>query len=422
VSATRALRGGYVLGTEAARGAMGSVMRATAPDGRPVAAKRLLDIRHASRFAIEAQVLQALDHPRIVRILDLVEDPSGSYLIMEWVEGTDLGALLRAEGDPGLPADRVLDWTLQAADGLAYVHEQQTVHRDVKPQNLMLSPDRGIVVVDFGIASPAAAGGTREIGTPGFMAPETYEGVSVTPRTDVYGLAATAWTLLAGSPPSLGAREELTGATFHLTSALRSALAIDPRERTPSMAAFATSLGGRIHSEDGRDMAVAVDDGTLHRPLLQGVVRTVAGIFEAAASSLALLRPGGDLVYVAAWGAGADELVGRALPAGAGIVGRAIARRAPQLVPDVHADADFAASFAAQTGYEPTAMMVVPLIREDGRTVGALTLLDRRDGRPYDVVDLGRARLFAELALDALVADAEAARSLTFDATTYERG
>ncbi|HEY6892498.1 MAG TPA: serine/threonine-protein kinase, partial [Solirubrobacter sp.] len=194
------LAGGYVLGPEAARGAMASVHRARDVSGRPVAAKRLLDERHAERQTIEARVLRSLDHPRVVKVLDLVEDPAGRYLIMEWVDGATLAQVLARDGTPGLPPDRVLDWTLQAAEGLAYVHEQQTVHRDVKPQNLMLSPERGVVVVDFGIARSFTQEGTVEIGTPGFMAPETYGGGPVTARTDVYGLASSAWTLIAGQP------------------------------------------------------------------------------------------------------------------------------------------------------------------------------------------------------------------------------
>src|SRR3954451_20435254 len=98
---------------------MGSVYRAQDADSRPVAAKRLLDDRHAKRQEIEARVLRGLDHPRVVQVLDLVQDASGRYLIMEWVEGETLAEVLRREGDPGLPPDRVLAWVLQAADGLA---------------------------------------------------------------------------------------------------------------------------------------------------------------------------------------------------------------------------------------------------------------------------------------------------------------
>jgi serine/threonine protein kinase len=390
------LQGGYLLGPETGRGATASVHRARDLEGRPVAAKRLLDPRYAARQGIEARVLRALDHPRVVRVLDLVDDPSGSYLIMEWVDGPDLAQLLARDGPQ--PPDRVLDWVLQAADGLAYVHAQQTVHRDVKPHNLMLSPTRGIVVVDFGIARSLARSGTVEIGTPGYMAPEVYAGAAITPRADVYGLAATAWALIAGAPPRLGASDPLPRATPQLTAALRSALAIDPRERTASMASFAESLGGRVAGA-GRDLGVTLDLDLARRPLLQSVVRTASGMLDAAATSLALLRPGGSLLYYAAWGPGGDEIIGRELDRGRGIAGRAARTNRPQLVPDVTTDPDWDAAFAARTGYAPNTMLVVPMGEEPA---GVLSLLDRRDGQPFDLDDLHRARLFADLALESL--------------------
>ena len=132
----------FVLGPAAASGAMGSVHRAHDEHGRLIAAKRLLDATHAARQQIEARILSALDHPRVVKVLGLVD----GHLLMEWIDGTDLATLLQREGTPGLPAEKVLAWTLEAAEGLAYVHAEQTVHRDVKPHNLMLAPGRGIVV------------------------------------------------------------------------------------------------------------------------------------------------------------------------------------------------------------------------------------------------------------------------------------
>ena len=411
-----ALPGGYVLGAPAAHGAMGSVHRASGPGGRPVAAKRLLDERHAARQRIEARVLRGLRHPRVVEVLDLVEADGRRYLLMEWIDGPTLAELLARDGAPGLAPDRVLAWTLEAAEGLAYVHEQQTVHRDVNPRNLMLAPGRGIVVVDFGIARPFGRHGTAELGTPGFMAPETYAGGPITARTDVFGLAASAWTLLAGRPPALGAPGPLPGASERLSRALRAALAVDPHERTPSMAALAEGLGGRV-SGSGRDMAVVIDVDPARRPLLESVVRAMAGMFEAAATSLALVRPGGGLLYYAAWGAGAQQIVGRELDRGEGIAGRAVAQARPQLVADVARDPDWSRSVAERTGFVPHTMMVVPLEGRDG-PLGVLSVLDRRDGRPYDVEDVARARLFARLALDALLAGSDAELPTSTGATT----
>ena len=90
-----------------------------------------------------------------------------------------------------------------ACEALQYVHEQQVVHRDVKPQNLIDSRS-GVVLVDFGVArefDEEDAGGTVGIGTPRFMAPEVFAGGTISPRSDVFGLAATLWTLITGKPP-----------------------------------------------------------------------------------------------------------------------------------------------------------------------------------------------------------------------------
>ena len=87
----------------------------------------------------------------MVRVLDHFQDPTGQYLVMELVEGTDLGVLLKKRGNPGLPIDEASEYARQACEALQYVHEQQIVHRDVKPQNLILG-ENGVVLVDFGIA------------------------------------------------------------------------------------------------------------------------------------------------------------------------------------------------------------------------------------------------------------------------------
>ena len=123
-------------------------------------------------------------------------------------------------------------YALEAAEALRYVHEQQTIHRDVKPQNLMLSPERGVVVVDFGIARDLAAeSATEGIGTPGYMAPEAFTGGPLSPRTDVYGLAMTTWTLLTSVPARYASVQPPAGTSPTLLSTIDAALAVDPERR-----------------------------------------------------------------------------------------------------------------------------------------------------------------------------------------------
>ena len=188
----------------------------------------------------------------------------------------------------------------------------------MKPRNLILG-ERGIVLVDFGVARELDADdpGTRAVGTPQFMAPEVLVGESISPRSDVFGIAATLWTLLTGKPPAYDDRtplaERVPGVTTALEETLRAGLALHPERRIASAQAFARALGSPLGPSAGASLALSVEgpqaDG---RTLIESFVRTAAGVFEAAAASLAVVDEAtGELVYRAAWGAGAEEVVGR---------------------------------------------------------------------------------------------------------------
>jgi eukaryotic-like serine/threonine-protein kinase len=403
------LHGRYTVVEPISSGAMGAVYRAMdLESGASVALKQQTNTRYAERFEVEARLLALLRHPRVVQVVDYFQDEDGQYIVMELVEGPDLGVVLKRRGNPGLPLTDAIEYVREACEALQYVHEQQIVHRDVKPQNLILG-DEGVVLVDFGIARQIdedEAGGTQGIGTPRYMAPEVFAGGSVSPRSDVFGLAATLWTLIAGKAPVYAQSTKLSelapAAPPGLEQALQAGLELVPERRVASVAAFASALGPPLASSKGESLALSIERPVAPRSLMEGIVRTAAAVFEAAAASIALTdTTTGELVYQSAWGAGAREIVGVRLPPGTGIGGIVAQGGQPEAVPDCRNDERFAARIAAGTGYVPYTMLVVPLMRS-GRPIGALTLLDRRDGRPYGPGDVERAALFADLAVQAL--------------------
>jgi WD40 repeat protein/class 3 adenylate cyclase len=188
----------------------------------------------------EARVLLSLE-PR--EGLPLVRDDffhDDEYVIvMDWIDGTDLGRLLAEQGTPGLAPSTVLRALAQVAEALTFLHghDPPVVHGDVKPENLILTERGRVVLVDFGIAS--RDDGVARVGTPGFVAPEVAAGEPATRAADVYALAMTAFTLLTGSPPRGGAPEWPAGLDAErrrvFEDAIRLGTAADP-ERRPSSA------------------------------------------------------------------------------------------------------------------------------------------------------------------------------------------
>src|SRR3954454_6529869 len=410
---------GYTIDAPISAGAMGAVYRAhRTADATPVAIKRLLDTRHVARFEIEARLLATLKHPGVVNVVDYFTHSTGVYLVMEMIEGKDLAVVLEERGNPGLPVGEAIEYTRQVCEALQYVHDQQIVHRDIKPANLIDVPDdRGMVIVDFGVArqlgdAEQVDAGTVGIGTPRYMAPEVFAGGTVSARSEVFSLGATAWTLLTGKPPVYGDPTPLTAfvpdAPEALEPCLRSALELLPERRTSSCAAFANALGMPLAEQRGESLVeTAIDRPDVEAGLLGAIVKTAAGVFEAAACSIALVDPvTHELVYQASWGAGAKEIVGVRLPPGKGLSGSVVQANEALAVPDCRNDPRFQAQIAAGTGYVPYTMLVLPL-RSGERTVGALSVLDRRDANPYTAADIPRGNLFAELTVPALGIDPE---------------
>jgi serine/threonine protein kinase len=182
--------------------------------GRPVALKVPLpslegDPAAYSRFQREAEIGRALDHPGILKIIDIDEkQQSRPYLVMEFLEGQTLERLMR-EVRP-MPESDALRIVSQICDALDYLHRHDVVHRDLKPQNIMVCNDGSVRVMDFGIAKAAASrrltfgGFSPTMGTPDYMAPEQVKGQRGDERTDIYSLGAMLYEMVTGRVPFEG--------------------------------------------------------------------------------------------------------------------------------------------------------------------------------------------------------------------------
>ncbi|HST82853.1 MAG TPA: protein kinase [Kineosporiaceae bacterium] len=198
---------GYADSRELGSGASGRVVLATHEGtGTPVAIKYLNDTMRRdgsflAGFRAEARLLNTFTSPYVVRLYEYVEDARGAAIVMELVDGIPLRALLRQEGPTGPEAAlTVLKGSLL---GLAAAHAAGVVHRDYKPDNVLVAADGSSILVDFGIAVPV--GEAPDVsGTPPYMAPEQWMGYPAGPATDVYAATATFFECLTGARPYAG--------------------------------------------------------------------------------------------------------------------------------------------------------------------------------------------------------------------------
>ncbi len=203
------LAGMYEIVHEISRGAMGVVYRAEDLGlSRPVAIKMLRPdlVREpgvVDRFRGEAGILASLSHENLVRIYSLVEADDDVFFVMELVEGVSLHSVINdfIARNRYLSRDRVGTIVSQIASALDAMHNAGVMHRDVKPSNVVLDRARDrAVLLDVGLARRVGSQ-SDAAGTPGYVAPESFRGGTETPATDVYGLAATAYTLLLNRAP-----------------------------------------------------------------------------------------------------------------------------------------------------------------------------------------------------------------------------
>ncbi|MBS2546263.1 serine/threonine protein kinase [Catenulispora sp. NL8] len=200
----------YTITTVLGRGTCGTVWEGEGPDG-PVAVKLLREDLAAdqtliARFVQERTVLTSLQHPNVVGVRDLVVDGTDLALVMDLIRGSDLRHLL--DDERALRPQTAVLIVAGVAEGLAAAHAQGIIHRDVKPENILLDRGSGSLVprlADFGIArlvdGPRRTRATRIIGTPDYLAPEVIEGLQPGPAVDMYALGTVLFELLAGWTP-----------------------------------------------------------------------------------------------------------------------------------------------------------------------------------------------------------------------------
>jgi eukaryotic-like serine/threonine-protein kinase len=262
VEADVLLGGRYRLTRKMATGGMGQVWEAEDTVlHRAVAIKVLSeelsqDARSAERFRREAQAAAGLSHPNVAGVFDYGEDDGTQFIVMELVEGETLADRLAREGSLG-PAEAARV-AAEIAAALEAAHTAGIVHRDVKPGNVMLTPQGEVKVLDFGIAAAAGAHLTATgftIGTAAYLSPEQAAGKRATPASDVYALGVVLFEMLAGRPPFTGETpvavatahvsqeppslsEVAPSVPSHLALLCRQALSKDPTLRPPTAGAL----------------------------------------------------------------------------------------------------------------------------------------------------------------------------------------
>jgi tRNA A-37 threonylcarbamoyl transferase component Bud32 len=258
--------GPYVIVSAIGRGGVGEVYLADDPRLRRRVALKILNAKFAEdesargRFLREAQMAASLDHPNICALHEIGTDGGSDYLVMPFLRGETLAQRLERGR---LPAKDALDISVQLADALAYAHASGVIHRDIKPQNVMLTPEGRVKLMDFGLAkAPGRLDDQQEthaalteagvfLGTIAYMSPEQLAGHPADERSDIFSLGMTLYEIFAGRHPFVGPTHAATisaiasrpapplseaapDAPPALTPILVKALALDPRERYQS--------------------------------------------------------------------------------------------------------------------------------------------------------------------------------------------
>src|SRR5919106_5689468 len=294
----RVLAGRYAVGELLGRGGMAEVYLATDRVlDRPVVVKILgswlaSDRSFVERFRREALAAARISHPGLVAVYDAGTEDDVQYIVMERIPGETLADVLRREGP--LPADRARGIAARVGEALAVAHAAGIVHRDVKPANVMITPDGGSKLMDLGIArgieGESITRASSILGTAGYVSPEQARGEPVDHRSDIYSLGCVLYEMLTGRPP-FDADNPVAVAYRHvheaplpptsleasippaLEAVVLRAMEKDPASRFPSVADMTTALN------DETALVAPIEDT---RPLPSGEATTPSSAIGAA--------------------------------------------------------------------------------------------------------------------------------------------
>ena len=431
--ASGARLGPYEIRSALGAGGMGEVYRALDTRlGREVAIKILpesfaRDGDRLHRFELEARTVAALNHPNILALFDIGTHDGSPYTVSELLEGETLRQ--RLEQGP-LPARRAVEFALQVSQGLAAAHEKGVVHRDVKPENIFLTKDGRVKILDFGLAklagpesaasgsdSPTLGGAAQTspgmvMGTAGYMSPEQVRGKPIDPRSDIFSFGAVVYEMLAGKRAFQGETSadtltailqqdpsELTQSGLQVSPALdrivRRCLEKEASDRFQGARDLGYALDAVMGSSASTSAAPAavVRKKTPNLRLLLTIISLVAILALAAVAWLLTRRAPPPLNYVALTFRRGNISRARFAPDGQTVVYSAAWDGAPPEIFSVHkSPADSRALLAnamlmAVSNTGELAVIAQPKIPEWNSALGTVGSLPMAGGRPREILE-----------------------------------